>query len=339
MTHYDRQAHAALATLILLQLIMLSALYSIASWFSLFWINGILSWQLTPGGEGLWAGFFNPSFFPSLLYRTIVSLTLAALVACAVINVLDLERDQRRELIGRAAVLLAPMALMPVLAGWYLAVIPDDSRGWLLGGSPAMTLFVAAAAGTSLLIGAYGVVGLLRKRLYINGATALLLLALAFGATAAGEFAREGARKPYTVRGQLYANSITPTEVVELRRTGSAAIDRYPLRERERYPSETVAEGARVFRFQCSVCHTVAGANGLVHLAGSWTREQLRINIAKLQLTKPFMPPFAGTATEVEALVEMIEWTRAGEPKVWDQSEPDPDALSRIDRYLREAAP
>ena len=196
----------------------LLGLYSVASWFSLFWINGILSWQLTPGGEGFWSGFFNPSFFPSLLYRTIVSLTLAALAACAVINVLDLEREKRRELIGRAAMLLAPMALMPVLAGWYLAVIPDDSRGWLLGGSPAMTLFVAAAAGTSLLIGAYGIVGLLRRRLYINGATALLLLALAFGATAAGEFAREGARKPYTVRGHLYANSITPAEVVELRR-------------------------------------------------------------------------------------------------------------------------
>ena len=314
-------------------------LYSLAAWFSLFWINGILSWQLTPGGEGLWAGFFNPSFFPSLLYRTIASITLATLTALAVINRLELGRDERAELIRRAAMLLAPMALMPLIAGWYLAVIPADSRGWLLGGSPAMTLFVAAAAGTSLLIGAYGIGGLLRRRLYANAATALLLLALAFGATAAGEFVREGARKPYTIRGQLYANSITPEEVIALRQTGSAAIDRYPLRDRERYPTSAVAEGARVFRFQCSVCHTMSGANGLVHLAGGWSREQLRMNIAKLQLTKPFMPPFAGTAAEVEALVELLDWTAAGEPDTWPEATSDAEVFERIDRYLKEAAP
>ena len=41
------------------------------------WVNGILSWQLTPGrwlgGGGVWAGFFNASFWPSLLFRTAVS--------------------------------------------------------------------------------------------------------------------------------------------------------------------------------------------------------------------------------------------------------------------------
>jgi cytochrome bd-type quinol oxidase subunit 1 len=55
--------------------ISLLGLYAFAAWFSLFWINGILSWQLTPGAwvrSGLvWDGFFNASFFPSLIFRTI----------------------------------------------------------------------------------------------------------------------------------------------------------------------------------------------------------------------------------------------------------------------------
>ena len=58
-------------------------LYAWASWASLFWINGILSWQLTPGDwiatRNVWDGFFNPSFWPSLLFRTVVAMTLAAL--------------------------------------------------------------------------------------------------------------------------------------------------------------------------------------------------------------------------------------------------------------------
>src|SRR4029453_11936039 len=101
---------------------------------------------------------------------TVVSLALAALVAILVINALDLTRDERRVLIHRAARFMAPMAAMPLLARWYLAVLPADSRTWLLGGSIAMTMFVGIAAGASLLIGLYAAVGLLLRRLYVNAA-------------------------------------------------------------------------------------------------------------------------------------------------------------------------
>lgn len=313
--------------------------YAIASWMSLFWINGILAWQLTPGGwldgGGLWAGFFNPSFWPSLFYRTVVAMALAALAAAAVINTLDdLDRPARARLLHRAAHLLAPMVALPPLGLWFLLVIPEDSRSWLLGGSIAMTMFVAIAAGASLLIGAYAVVGLLMRRLYINGATATLLLALAFGATGAGEFVREGARKPFTIREVLYSNSITPDEVDELRRVGSATHDPYPLRDAARYPNDQLRLGAKVFRVQCSVCHTIKGANALVHLAGSWSEEQLRMNIAQLDRTKTFMPPFAGTPEEVEAIAQLIHWETAGAPALWPDTSGDPETLARIAAWL-----
>lgn len=321
----------------------LLAIYSVAAWGSLFWINGILSWQLTPGAwleaGDVWAGFFNPSFFPSLLYRTVVSMTIAALVACLVINgMTGLDRARRGRLIHRAAHLLAPMVLMPALGLWYLATIPGDSRSWLLGGSIAMTLFLSMAAGASLLIGAYAVLGLLRRRLYINGATAGLLVALALAATAGGEFVREGARKPYTVRSVLYSNAIAPGEVATLRQVGSVTADPYPLRDAARYPTDELRLGARVYRRQCSVCHTMHGANGLAHLAGSWSPDQIRLNIAKLQHTKAFMPPFAGTAVEVEALTQLITWESAGAPPRWDPvPSQEPDALAAIARWLEQA--
>lgn len=319
----------------------LLVLYSVAAWMSLFWINGILSWQLTPGvwpqtGD-VWAGFFNPSFFPSLLYRTVVALTIAALTACIVINVTPgLERYGRSELIHRTSVLLAPMVLMPFLGLWYLAVMPEDSRSWILGGSAAMTLFFCVAVGASVLIGMYALLGLWRRRLYINGATAALLVALAFAATAGGEFVREGVRKPFTIRETLYSNSITPEEVPELRRIGSVTEDPFPLPHPERYPTEQLRLGARVLAFQCGVCHTTQGMNGLTHLTGTWTIEQMRLNIAKLQYTKPFMPPFAGTATELESLVQLLRWINAGRPDEWPVAR-DEQALERIRVWLKEA--
>ncbi len=323
----------------------LLALYAAAAWMSLFWINGILSWQLTPGdwvtSHGVWDGFFNAGFWPSLLFRTCVAATLAGLAACIVINTMpfsDDERARRAVLIRHAARLALPMAAMPLLAVWYFAVLPADSRGWLLGGSMPMMMFVAVAAGASVLIGGYVIVGLVFKRLYINGATATLLLVLAFAATGAGEFVREGARKPYTVRDTLYSTSIAPGEVAHLREVGVTVDDPYPLRDAAQYPQAQVQRGALVERALCDACHTMRGANALVELSRTWTVEQARLNIAKLQKTKGFMPPFAGNAGDVEALVQLLEWEIADRPPTWPTSD-DPGVLARIATYLAEAPP
>ena len=225
--------------------LLLLGLYSIASWFSLFWINGILSWQLTPGAwleePTAWAGFFNPSFWPSVIFRTVTAMTIAALIACVVINLMpSLDRAERTALINRASHFLWPMILMPALAVWYFGVIPIDSRSWVFGGDIAMTLFMGGAVVASVLIGAYSIFGLIRRKLYINAATATLLVALAFAATGAGEFVREGVRKPYTIRQTLYSNSLTQEEVDTLRKRGSVTNDPYPLRNPESYPNDQV---------------------------------------------------------------------------------------------------
>jgi mono/diheme cytochrome c family protein len=237
---------------------------------------------------------------------------------------------------NRAANFLIPMTLMPVLGMWYLAAMPADSRSWVLGGSPAMTLFLSTAVAASLAIGAYAIFGLVMQKLYINLATATLLVALALGATAGGEFVREGSRKPYSIRHVLYSNAILPEEVAQLRRAGCVANDPYPLRDGASLPGDQVRLGARVFRRLCSVCHTIDGTNGLAHLTASWDFEQMRLNIAKLQQTKPFMPPFAGTPEELEALVQYLAWSNRGRPSDWESSL-DPQTLSQIASWLDEA--
>jgi hypothetical protein len=323
----------------------LLVLYSFAAWFSLFWINGILAWQLTPGdwltNGSVWSGFFNPSFWPSLIFRTVTSMTIASLSACLVINFMTgLNRAERTELINRAATFLRPMIVMPLLAGWFLWTIPEESRSWALGASPLMSMFFMMAAGSSLLIGLYAFMGLLREKLFINAATASLLCALAFSATAGGEFVREGIRKPFTVHRTLYSNSILPEEIPYFRETGCVTNDPYPLKNAGDLPNEQIVTGARVFRMQCSICHTLAGSNGLTHLTGTWTATQLRLNIAMLQRTKPFMPPFAGTPEELEALVQYLSWQNASRPANWGDSRNEPDhsqTLSRIRSWLEEA--
>ena len=101
-------------------------------------------------------------------------------------------------------------------------------------------------------------------------------------------------------------------------------------------PTPQLGLGRKVYRFQCSVCHTVSGANGLTHLTGTWTLDQQRLNLANLQHLKPYMPPFAGTAEELESLVQWIRWENAGRPSSWP-SGTDPAALERARRWLEQA--
>jgi hypothetical protein len=78
------------------------------------------------------------------------------------------------------------------------------------------------------------------------------------------------------------------------------------------------------------------GGNALVELTRSWTDDQLRLNISKLQHTKAFMPPFAGNAEDVEALAQLIRWETAGAPAKWPEMH-DAEQLALIARWLDEA--
>jgi cytochrome d ubiquinol oxidase subunit I len=317
---------------------LLLMFYTVAAWFSLFWINAILSFPIPAGPWALthnaWSGFFNASFWPALLYRTVAAMAIGATAACVVITIAGPpDREARRELIGHVSLFLAPMILMPFLGVWFLASMPLDSRSWMLGGSATMTTFMVIGVVASLLIGAYALGALWYLKLYINGFTAALLCAIAFAATAGGEFVREGVRKPYSIHQILCSNYLRQDELQQLRATGSVTADPYPLCDGLNYPNEQLKTGAKVHRFQCSVCHTYDGANGLLDLTGTWTLDQKRLNIAQMQRTKGFMPPFAGTAVELEALVQLLGWRHAGMPHDWPASD-DPATLAKIQVWL-----
>ena len=209
---------------------MLLVFYSVAAWLSLFWINGLLSFPMPRGpwvnAHDVWSGFFNPCFWPSVFFRTVAAMAIAATAACVVIIFAGpSEREARRELIGHVAVFLAPMILMPFLGVWFLASMPLDSRSWMLGGSATVTTFMVIGIGVSLLIGAYALGSFWYWKLDINGFTAALLCSLAFAATAGGEFIREAVQKPYSIRQILYSSSFREGEFKRLRATSSVAAE------------------------------------------------------------------------------------------------------------------
>ncbi len=299
-------------------------IYAFSAWMSLFIINGILTFMLTPSEWaqmlkadafdprlGFWLGLFNDTFWPSLLLRTISSLALAAIFVAVIVNALPTySRDQRHRIISMGAYYMLPLVLMAPLAAWYFAELPADVRTLAFGGAVAMTLFMAFGIVASLMIGLYAYFGLIRYHRYINLETSLLLLAIAFVATASMEFVREGIRKPYLIYGVLYSNGIPadPDWAIRLRAEGSLAFMPFV-----RAPGQSVQDirglalrdaGELVFRAQCAACHVPGGFNGLEQLVRDKSRDWLTRTTLELHRVRHFMPPFLGDEFELAAIVE-----------------------------------
>ncbi len=295
-------------------------IYAVAAWLSLAVINGIITFMLTPGrwaelraagdwDAAFWAGFFNPTYWPSLVLRTISSLALAGILVCVAVNLArGYGREERIRVIHAASYFMLPLVLMAPVGWWYFRHVPADARGLPFGGAVAMSLLFAFAAACSVLIAVYAWFALLRARGYVGLPTALLLAALAFMATGAVEYVREGIRKPYLVRGYLWSNGIAdrPAEVARLRTEGILASAPWIAPPERMAGADLRTRGGWVFQAQCSQCHTIDGVNGVRPLVHRWPPELIRMGLDHLDRLKGFMPPFVGTEAEKQALTDWL---------------------------------
>jgi len=288
-------------------------IYFVCGWLSLFIINGIIAFMLSPGkwtdSHNFWAGFFNPTFWPSLWFRTMVAFMLAgsfALLICAF-----LKEPQLKALLTRFSgkwVLLAVLGGIPT-GYWYLMSTPDHARKLIEGQMATIT--------TALRYGAYAVVGLLALTLVFalarpawhNKAVGFLLLACAFLVVGSFEWTRENARRPYVVggdQGVLFSDSIQPDAMQRIQASGFLAAARWS-RFKKVDQEHFLAAGQELFKFQCYACHTVGGWNNdLVARTRGMNFNALEGYIERIHQIRPFMPPFAGTDIEARALAAWI---------------------------------
>ncbi len=289
--------------------------YAVSAFLSLLLVNGILTFQLTPGewlnSGALWDGLFNPTFWSSLLARVVASMALAALVASLVAQAIrSYDLADRREITRNASFLLIPLLSMPALALWFFTGIQESSRSYFTGTNLPTALFLFISMFSAVLVAGTAIFALLKRRSLVHLSGTVLLTVFAICAMGTTELIQASMRKPFAVTGVLYSNGIAVDEVRKLQRKGIDRKSLWPLRNRERYPSGDVRQGRLVYRELCAVCHTPTSLNGLVYLTESWDREMLERNLENLHRLKPFMPPFAGDEEDLEDLVDYLIWLR-----------------------------
>jgi len=284
-------------------------IYFGAAWASLLVINGILTFMLTPGRwiekQTFASAYFNPGMLPSLLVRTAVCVALAgvyALITSAAVRDVVL----RNNVVRYAAQWLLLSALAIPLAGiWYISTLPSMAREISMGGSPVVTLFAGLSILLSVLLVAFTYFGPYRHPQAFSTVFAFLLAALALSTTGVTEWAREAVRKPYTIYGYMYSNSLRLADMEQVQEQGILKSAKW-VRLHEVDPNALERSGNEVFNVECASCHTVNGYNSIRFAVKGWDGAMIDYQLAHLNELKGFMPPFVGTEAERKALADWL---------------------------------
>ncbi|HTX76115.1 MAG TPA: c-type cytochrome [Terracidiphilus sp.] len=294
-------------------------IYFVAAYLRLVIINGILTFMLTSGSwvknHEFWKGFFNPTYFPSLAFRTAIAFALAGVYALIAASV---QRDAalKARIVRWSAWWIVPsLAVLPGLGWWYIRRIPPDV--WLdaRGLVPTATHFAGLAWILLAVAFALALLSLVRPA-KMHLAFSLLVALVAFAAMGSFEFVRESVRLPYVISNYLYANSLYSAtipgdggfSVDEVTAAGVLPTAKW-IDRRILAPGNQVAVGHEIFRVECASCHTPGAYRGLKQLIAQrqWDQSKIKAMLGGLMfMHNGAMPAFAGTDQEQSALAAYL---------------------------------
>jgi len=156
---------------------------------------------------------------------------------------------------------------------------------------------------SALILGALLLIPLLAPRLF-RFEMAFVLLLFGLGAFGGSEFLRESVRKPYTLYGYMYGNSLRPDEYPVIAEKGGLLPNAIFVKNRQ--ATVSVDAGEDVFRVACRGCHALDGYKGLRDSFSGMDRQFAENVITRLQYMRGKMPPFPGTETEAKALAAWL---------------------------------
>lgn len=284
-------------------------LYFIFAWLSLFMINGILGFMLTPGKwietGNFWHGFFNPSFIPSLLFRSAIAAIFAGVFALVTAS-FNKDSTLRIKLMRYSAKwMYLPLAILALTGFYYSTVIGEDSFRNVFHVNPESRVFISLLIYATIALFGVGLLSIIRMKSLLQKLLAFVLVLFSIGWMGGFEYLREIARKPYVLYGQMYSNGIHPEEIEGLKETGFLAAAKWSSIKTVDTDNQLEA-GSEIFRLQCMPCHTFNGYNGVKSKTDMLTQRGLIAQLTGMGKVNTYMPPFAGTEQEKEALATYI---------------------------------
>lgn len=302
--------------------LLIGWLYFIFAWLSLFVINGIIAFMLSPGQwletGNVWHAFFNPTFWPALFFRTFIALMLAGLYGFVTASWLQ-DAALREKMIRYCAKwLLAPFIFMLLSGYWYLHSVPDGAQAMILGRSPEIVPFFQAFIWLSVVIVICGLIISIRMPGTIKRPMAIVFLIIGLLYMGSFEWIREAGRRPYVIYEEMYSSSIPVAMEEEINQKGILETAHW-VKHDQVTPENKLEAGRDLYNIQCSACHSRGGPMNdiepLTEKYGQFGMDAMLDGMGKLY---DYMPRFMGTREEREALAAYIVQEVQGK-------DPDPD--------------
>ena len=285
-------------------------IYFGAAWMSLFVINGIIDFMLTPGtwveNNYFWSGFFNPTFWPALFFRTFFSVMIAGLFGFLTASFLKDNELRTTMLRYSAKWLLVPFILFLASSWWYRASLPPHIEEIIFQKMPqlrnAITIFMTCSP--LLILGGLAMAIKMPSGLSRSMAAVMLIIGLMyFGAF---EFLREGGRRPYIIYDYMYSNAILKKDMAQVAHTGVLNQARW-VENRTVTKDNAQAAGRELFDVLCLSCHSIGGPlNDIREHMNHSAPEELNLIFATMGKERPYMPPFPGTESEKQILIDYL---------------------------------
>ncbi|MDR1964605.1 MAG: cytochrome ubiquinol oxidase subunit I [Planctomycetaceae bacterium] len=305
--------------------VVIAWIYALAAWISLVLITGITAFMLDSRGlfanwsetGNFWHAFFNIQFLPQTVIRTGASILLAALYvflhAAWTFRNVSMASDSGAlfEKIVRRMSRPLIFGIVTVLIGviwWFLLLSPSVllimERSVLL--NVLLTIFFGLCGLMTLLI----ILGPMLNPRSINVGFAVCLFIFGLTALSSAEFIREAVRKPWIVDQTVLGNQIYGDEIAERQQSGFLRASYW-----QQLPTEKIRFGGMVFMYHCNNCHAVDhGLSAAGPLLYGESKEKIVEKLRTLNKPVVSMPPWSGTAEELDALAEFLLTVRPDKP-------------------------
>ena len=285
-------------------------IYFAAAWMSLFVINGIIDFMLTPGSwvenSNFWSGFFNPTFWPALFFRTFFSVIIAGLFGFLTASFLKDDELRTTMLRYSAKWLLVPFILFLAASWWYRSALPPNIEEIIFQKMPqlrnAITIFLVCSP--LLILG--GLIMAIRMPSSLSRSLAAVMLVIGFMYFGAFEFLREGGRRPYIIYDYMYSNTIMKKHTARFARTGILSEAKW-VENHTITAENNMQAGRELFDVLCLSCHSIGGPlNDIRQQVRRSTPDELLLIFATMGKERPYMPPFAGNELEKQTLINYL---------------------------------
>ncbi len=285
-------------------------LYFLFAWLSLFIVNGVIGFMLTPGKwletGNFWHGFFNPTFWPSLCFRTALAVSITGIFGMVTAVFIKDTAVQQKIVRFSATWLLLPLMLLGASAIWYVTSLPPEIQEMVLKHSPETITSIKWFTILSFILLVSSLIMMTRVPGPVRKPLAFIILLLGLIYMGSFEMVREAGRRPFLIYGHTYSNAIRKADYGTVNTNGLLKTAKW-VKHKTLSKDNEPAAGKEIFKLQCLACHSVNGPmNDILPLTRKYTGFGMDAFLSGLGKSNSYMPPFAGTPDERQALARYI---------------------------------